>query len=59
MLFLFVIVVINNVFVVVDPRNFPLKFDEFDSLTAEILLTLSLCAWVSGGGGWGVGWCAK
>ena len=33
-------------------RSLPLKFHQIRSVTAEILLTLSLCGWVGGGGWW-------
>ena len=50
-----VAVVVIVVVVVVHPRNLTLKFVEIRSVTAVILLTLSLCGWwwvvVVGGGG--------
>ena len=37
-----VVYILVVVIVVIDPRNLPLKFGQIGSLTAEILLTLSL-----------------
>ena len=59
-LFLVVVVLVNvvvavavvfEVLVIVDPRNPPSKFGQNRSVTAEILLSFSLCSsgWVSGG----------
>ena len=45
------VAVVFEVLVVVDPRNPPSKFGQNRSVTAEILLSFSLCSsgWVSGG----------